>query len=192
MACGEREERVRAVRAEPFVLVAQGAPQTAKSVARSAELFREVGLDVRVRTRTTRNRPLERVSSGRANLEIAAPPEVLGARDRGRRLVSVGSLRQEPVGVLLGGRRQRGRRSAPAARMHLVLVANADALERDEGRIRAFLAALGASRSGSLGPHDPTEWTGIAASSDQRVSRRTLDPRGAFTNDHLPGRGLDD
>jgi putative hydroxymethylpyrimidine transport system substrate-binding protein len=113
----------------------------------------------------------------------------------------------------------------------LVLVANADALEREGGRIRAFVAALSRGeqdlrrdpdralralraddrgvdprlereslrvtmplfsppRGRPYGWQDPDEWDGFAAWMQQSGLLGGLDPRAAFTNDFLPGRGL--
>jgi putative hydroxymethylpyrimidine transport system substrate-binding protein len=114
----------------------------------------------------------------------------------------------------------------------LVLVANADAIERDGGTIRAFIGALsrgvrdlredpdgaldglleanpdldsGLQRAAFKATlplfsppddkpyawQDPEQWDAFAAwMKDNRLLEGPADPRGAFTNDLLPGAGL--
>lgn len=59
--------------------------------------FRAVGLDVRPRTPPDPSAPLKLLLAGKADLAISYEPEVLLARDRGARIVSVGALVQAPL-----------------------------------------------------------------------------------------------
>ena len=59
--------------------------------------FRRVGLDVRPQTPPDPAAPLDLLAAGKVDLAISYEPEVLLARDRGQRLVSVGAIVQRPL-----------------------------------------------------------------------------------------------
>jgi putative hydroxymethylpyrimidine transport system substrate-binding protein len=59
--------------------------------------FRDVGLDVKIRTPSDPAAPIRQVAAGRVDLAISYEPEVLRARDRGLKVVSVGALVQRPL-----------------------------------------------------------------------------------------------
>jgi putative hydroxymethylpyrimidine transport system substrate-binding protein len=99
-ACGEKKDTTEPPRAEPFELVLDFFPN-ADHVGIYAALangeFRREGLDVRVRAPSDPSAPLKLVQAGRADLAISYEPEVLLARDRGARVVSVGAIVQRPL-----------------------------------------------------------------------------------------------
>jgi len=99
-ACGEKEERSSAPRAERLDLVLDYFPN-ADHVGIYAAIaggdFRKVGLEVKPRTPSDPAAPLNLLASGRADLAISYEPEVLLARDRGLRVVSVGAIVQRPL-----------------------------------------------------------------------------------------------
>jgi putative hydroxymethylpyrimidine transport system substrate-binding protein len=59
--------------------------------------FRDVGLDVKIRTPSDPAAPLRQVAAGRVDLAISYEPEVLRARDKGVKVVAVGALVQRPL-----------------------------------------------------------------------------------------------
>ena len=59
--------------------------------------FRRAGLEVTPRTPSDPAAPLKLLAAGRADLAISYEPELLLARDKGLRLVSVGALVQKPL-----------------------------------------------------------------------------------------------
>jgi putative hydroxymethylpyrimidine transport system substrate-binding protein len=113
LGCGEKEEKARTPRAAPFDLVLDFFPNADHvgiyaAIARGE--FRRVGLDVRPRAPSDPTAPLKLLAAGRADLAISYEPEVLLARDRGLRLVSVGAIVQRPLTsiIALGSARIRG------------------------------------------------------------------------------------
>ncbi|MFN2615639.1 MAG: ABC transporter substrate-binding protein [Thermoleophilaceae bacterium] len=225
--CGEKKESLGPKGSKPFELLLDYFPNADHAgiyAAQAAGDFRQAGLDLKIRKPSDPAAPIKQVAAGRVDLAISYEPEVLRARDRGLRVVSVGALVQRPltsiislprarirrpadlggktvgtagidyqtaylqsilldaglrpkrtrvrnvgfnlvpaliakrVDAILGGywnyegvdlqlRRRRPRiirieRAGVPTYNELVLVANEDALERDGGRIRAFVAAL--------------------------------------------------
>jgi putative hydroxymethylpyrimidine transport system substrate-binding protein len=98
--CGEKSESTSAPGTEKLDLVLDYFPN-ADHVGLYAGLadgdFRRVGLDVRVRTPSDPAAPLKLLAAGQADLAISYEPEVLLARDRGLRVVSVGAIVQKPL-----------------------------------------------------------------------------------------------
>ncbi|MDX6650132.1 MAG: putative hydroxymethylpyrimidine transport system substrate-binding protein [Solirubrobacteraceae bacterium] len=111
--CGEKKESTAAPRAETLNLVLDYFPN-ADHVGIYAALadgqFRSVGLDVKVRTPSDPSAPLKLLAAGQADLAISYEPEVLLARDRGLRVVSVAALVQKPLTSIVadGSARIRG------------------------------------------------------------------------------------
>ena len=101
--CGEREETVpRGAEAggERLDLVLDYLPNADHAGIYAAEAgghFRDVGLDVTVRTPPDPAAPIKQVAAGRVDLAISYEPEVLRARDRGLRVVAVGAIVQKPL-----------------------------------------------------------------------------------------------
>jgi putative hydroxymethylpyrimidine transport system substrate-binding protein len=98
--CGERKEPTLAPRTESLDLVLDYFPN-ADHVGLYAAIadgqFRKVGLDVKPRAPSDPAAPLKLLASGQADLAISYEPEVLLARDRGLRVVSVGAIVQKPL-----------------------------------------------------------------------------------------------
>jgi putative hydroxymethylpyrimidine transport system substrate-binding protein len=98
--CGEKEERTGGPGAERLQLVLDYFPN-ADHVGLYAAIadgeFRKVGLQVIPRTPPDPAAPLKLLAAGRADLAISYEPELLLARDRGLRLVSVGAIVQRPL-----------------------------------------------------------------------------------------------
>ncbi|MBA3327066.1 MAG: ABC transporter substrate-binding protein [Solirubrobacterales bacterium] len=99
-ACGEREEPAASARTERVDLVLDYFPNADHAgiyAAIGTGEFSRAGLDVRPRTPSDPSAPLKLLASGRADLAISYEPELLLARDKGARLVSVGALVQKPL-----------------------------------------------------------------------------------------------
>ena len=98
--CGEKKESTAPPGTRRLDLVLDFFPN-ADHVGLYAALangdFRKVGLDVRPRTPSDPAAPLKLLAAGRADLAISYEPELLLARDRGLRLVSVGAIVQRPL-----------------------------------------------------------------------------------------------
>ena len=74
--------------------------------------FRKLGLDVRPHAPSDPSAPLKLLATGRADLAISYEPELLLARDRGLRLVSVGAIVQRPLTSIIALGSQRVRKPA--------------------------------------------------------------------------------
>jgi putative hydroxymethylpyrimidine transport system substrate-binding protein len=59
--------------------------------------FKQVGLDVKIRTPSDPAAPIREAAAGRTDLAISYEPEVIRQRDRGVKIVSVGALVQHPL-----------------------------------------------------------------------------------------------
>jgi putative hydroxymethylpyrimidine transport system substrate-binding protein len=104
-ACGERKEPAVGARPlEPVDLVLDYYPNADHAGLYSAigsGEFRTAGLDVRPRTPSDPSAPLKLVAAGRADLAISYEPELLLARAKGAKLVSIGALVQQPLTSLI-------------------------------------------------------------------------------------------
>jgi putative hydroxymethylpyrimidine transport system substrate-binding protein len=111
--CGAKKDSTAAPRTEKLDLVLDYFPN-ADHVGIYAALadgqFRAVGLDVKPRAPSDPSAPLKLLAAGQADLAISYEPEVLLARDRGLRVVSVGALVQKPLTSIVadGSARIRG------------------------------------------------------------------------------------
>jgi putative hydroxymethylpyrimidine transport system substrate-binding protein len=98
--CGEKKEATAPPRQERFDLVLDFFPN-ADHVGIYAALangdFRRVGLDVRPQAPSDPAAPLKLLAAGKADMAISYEPELLLARDRGLKLVSVGAIVQRPL-----------------------------------------------------------------------------------------------
>jgi putative hydroxymethylpyrimidine transport system substrate-binding protein len=98
--CGEKKDAGGPAGADSLDLVLDYFPN-ADHVGIYAALargdFRQAGLDVRVRTPSDPAAPLKLLAAGKADLAISYEPELLLARDKGLRLVSVGAIVQVPL-----------------------------------------------------------------------------------------------
>jgi putative hydroxymethylpyrimidine transport system substrate-binding protein len=109
-ACGEREDPApRAGGTERLDLVLDYFPNADHAgiyAAIGEGAFADVGLDVQPRTPSDPAAPLKLLAAGRTDLAISYQPEVLLARDRGLKVVSIGALVQKPLTSIISlGRR---------------------------------------------------------------------------------------
>jgi len=100
-ACGEREEPSGdAGAAERVELVLDYIPNADHAgiyTALGTGEFKDARLDVRPRTPSDPAAPLKLLAAGRADLAISYEPELLLARAKGAKLVSIGALVQKPL-----------------------------------------------------------------------------------------------
>jgi putative hydroxymethylpyrimidine transport system substrate-binding protein len=98
--CGERKERVGPGKTQQLQLMLDFLPNADHAGIYAAQAnghFHDVGLDVKIRTPSDPAAPLRQVAAGRVDLAISYEPEVLRARDRGLKVVSVGALVKRPL-----------------------------------------------------------------------------------------------
>jgi putative hydroxymethylpyrimidine transport system substrate-binding protein len=104
-ACGERKEPAAGARSTERVdLVLDFFPNADHAglyAAIGTGEFRTAGLDVKPRTPSDPAAPLKLVAAGRADLAISYEPELLLARAKGAKLVSIGALVQKPLTSLI-------------------------------------------------------------------------------------------
>jgi len=98
--CGTKQDTTSAPRVDKLDLVLDFFPN-ADHVGIYAAIadgeFRRVGLDVQPRAPSDPAAPLKLLAAGKADLAISYEPELLLARDKGLRLVSVGAIVQKPL-----------------------------------------------------------------------------------------------
>jgi len=114
-ACGERTERVTPASTEPLRIVLDYFPNADHAGLYAAIAdgeFRRAGLDVQPQVPSDPAAPLKLLAAGRADLAISYEPEVLLARDRGLRVVSVGAMIQKPLTSIIALGKARIRRPA--------------------------------------------------------------------------------
>ncbi len=104
-ACGERKEPAAgAGSTERVDLVLDFFPNADHAglyAAIGTGEFKTAGLDVKPRTPSDPAAPLKLVAAGRADLAISYEPELLLARAKGAKLVSIGALVQKPLTSLI-------------------------------------------------------------------------------------------
>jgi putative hydroxymethylpyrimidine transport system substrate-binding protein len=105
-ACGEKTEPTAggARPLEPFTVVLDYVPNADHAgiyTALADGEFERAGLKVKLVTPPDPSSPLKLLQAGRADLAISYEPELLLARDKGTRLVSVGALVQKPLTTLM-------------------------------------------------------------------------------------------
>jgi putative hydroxymethylpyrimidine transport system substrate-binding protein len=104
-ACGERKEPAApAAATEPVNLVLDYLPNADHAgiyTAIGAGEFAAAGLDVRPHAPPDPAAPLQLLAAGRADLAISYEPELLLARAKGAKLVSIGALVQRPLTSLV-------------------------------------------------------------------------------------------
>jgi putative hydroxymethylpyrimidine transport system substrate-binding protein len=99
-ACGERRESGAGGSNERLDLVLDYLPNADHAgiyTAIDSGEFKTAGLDVRPRTPSDPAEPLKLLAAGRADLAISYEPELLLARAKGAKLVSIGALVQKPL-----------------------------------------------------------------------------------------------
>ena len=98
--CGERKERTSPGHPQQLQLMLDFFPNADHAGIYAAQAdgrFKQVGLDVKIRTPSDPAAPIRQVAAGRADLAISYEPEVLRARNKGLKVVSVGALVQRPL-----------------------------------------------------------------------------------------------
>ena len=108
-ACGEKKETAGEAALERVDLVLDYLPNADHAgiyAAIEQGEFKQAALDVKLRTPSDPSAPLKLLASGKADLAISYEPELLLARAKGAKLVSIGALVQRPLTsiVSLGGR----------------------------------------------------------------------------------------
>ncbi|MDX6720321.1 MAG: putative hydroxymethylpyrimidine transport system substrate-binding protein [Solirubrobacteraceae bacterium] len=99
-ACGERQEATGGGRAQRLDLVLDFVPNADHAgiyYAIGRGQFKRAGLSVRPRTPSDPSAPLKLLATGHADLAISYEPELLLARAKGAKLVSIGALVQRPL-----------------------------------------------------------------------------------------------
>jgi putative hydroxymethylpyrimidine transport system substrate-binding protein len=100
-ACGSKQDTVGAKPpTQRLTLVLDYLPNADHAgiyAAQAAGAFARAGLDVRIVTPSDPSAPLKLLQAGRADLAISYEPELLLARAKGAKLVSVGALANRPL-----------------------------------------------------------------------------------------------
>lgn len=99
-ACGEKRDVTAAPTAKPFTVMLDFFPNADHAALYSAIAhgdFRAVGLDVEPKTPANPAEPLQLLAAGKVDMAISYEPELLLARDKGLKLVSVAALVQRPL-----------------------------------------------------------------------------------------------
>jgi putative hydroxymethylpyrimidine transport system substrate-binding protein len=110
--CGERTERTTPGHTEQLQLMLDFLPNADHAGIYAAQAngrFKDVGLDVKIRTPSDPAAPLRQVAAGKVDMAISYEPEVLRARNTGVKVVSVGALVQRPLTSII---------ALPAAGIH--------------------------------------------------------------------------
>jgi putative hydroxymethylpyrimidine transport system substrate-binding protein len=105
-ACGEKAEPGGSGggRGEAFTVVLDYFPNADHAgiyAALGSGEFERANLDVKLVTPPSPSAPLQFLQAGRADLAITYPPELITARSKGKQLLSVGALVQEPLTSLM-------------------------------------------------------------------------------------------
>ncbi len=98
--CGEKEEPLEPKGEKRLELLLDYFPNADHAgiyAAQERGHFRQAGLDVRIRQPADPASPIKQVAAGRVDLAVSYEPEVLRARDKGLRVVSVGAVVQKPL-----------------------------------------------------------------------------------------------
>ena len=99
-ACGSKKDVLTPGSVKPFTLVLDFFPNADHAAIYEAIAhgdFRAAGLDVRPQSPSDPSEPLKLLAAGRADMAISYEPEVLLARDRGLKVVSIAALVQRPL-----------------------------------------------------------------------------------------------
>jgi putative hydroxymethylpyrimidine transport system substrate-binding protein len=99
-ACGSKKDALSATATKPFTVMLDFFPNADHAALYSAIShgdFRAVGLDVKPEAPADPAEPLKLLAAGKVDLAISYEPELLLARDRGLKLVSIGALVQRPL-----------------------------------------------------------------------------------------------
>ncbi|HVW18759.1 MAG TPA: ABC transporter substrate-binding protein [Solirubrobacteraceae bacterium] len=100
-ACGEKSEPSgSAAQVKRLTLMLDYFPNADHAGIYEAQAdgeFRRAALDVRIETPSDPSAPLKLLAAGKVDLAVSYEPEVLLARDRGAKVVSIGALVQRPL-----------------------------------------------------------------------------------------------
>jgi putative hydroxymethylpyrimidine transport system substrate-binding protein len=99
-ACGSKQDALTAPAVKPFSVMLDFFPNADHAALYSAIAngdFRKVGLNVEPQTPAETAEPLKLLAAGRVDMAISYEPELMLARDRGLKLVSIGALVQRPL-----------------------------------------------------------------------------------------------
>ncbi len=99
-ACGSKKDALSSGATKPFTVMLDFFPNADHAALYSAIAhgdFRAVGLDVKPVAPADPAEPLKLLAAGKVDLAISYEPELLLARDRGLKLVSIGALVQRPL-----------------------------------------------------------------------------------------------
>ncbi len=114
-ACGEKKETTGEAPTEHVDLVLDYLPNADHAgiyAAIEKGEFKSAALDVKPRTPSDPSAPLKLLASGKADLAISYEPELLLARAKGAKLVSIGALVQRPLTSIVSLGRKPIRRPA--------------------------------------------------------------------------------
>jgi putative hydroxymethylpyrimidine transport system substrate-binding protein len=98
--CGEKKENTGPPGAQRLTVVLDYLPNpdhVGFYAAQRRGNFKRVGLNVDLRVPPDPSSPLKLLAAGKADLAVSYEPEVLLARDRGLRVVSIGAIAQRPL-----------------------------------------------------------------------------------------------
>jgi putative hydroxymethylpyrimidine transport system substrate-binding protein len=99
-ACGTKQEVTTAPAGRPFTVMLDWFPNADHAALYSAIAhgdFRAVGLDVQPVVPSETAEPLKELAAGRVDMAISYEPELLLARDKGLKVVSIAALVQRPL-----------------------------------------------------------------------------------------------
>jgi putative hydroxymethylpyrimidine transport system substrate-binding protein len=99
-ACGTKKDMLSAPGVKHFSVMLDFFPNADHAALYSAMAhgdFRAAGLDVTPQTPADPSEPLKLLAAGRVDMAISYEPELLLARDRGLKVVSIGALVQRPL-----------------------------------------------------------------------------------------------
>ncbi len=103
-ACSSKDDTAGTPRTQPLTLVLDYLPNADHVgiyMAQERGEFKKAGLDVQIVTPSDPAAPLKLLAAGRADVAISYEPEILLARDKDLRVLSVGALAQRPLTSLM-------------------------------------------------------------------------------------------
>jgi putative hydroxymethylpyrimidine transport system substrate-binding protein len=102
--CGEREEELSPGSGKPLrvALAPLNAGEAAVFAAQAGDQFTAAGLKVELKVSVDGATAIRQVQQGKADLAVSTEPDLLAARGRGTRVVSVAALVQSPFTALIG------------------------------------------------------------------------------------------
>ena len=116
--CGEKEDVLEPKGSKRLELLLDYFPNADHAgiyAAQAGRHFKQAGLDVKIRQPSDPAAPIRQVAAGRVDLAVSYEPEVLRARDKGLRVISVGALVQEPLTAIISLPSAKIRRTADLA-----------------------------------------------------------------------------